>query len=46
MSRIVRAFEERDANLAAALIHSNHINALKALLAYFETQQESAEQAG
>jgi DNA-binding GntR family transcriptional regulator len=46
MSRIVRAFEERDANLAAALIHSNHINALKALLAYFETQQGSAEQAG
>jgi DNA-binding GntR family transcriptional regulator len=42
MSRIVRAFEERDANLAAALIHSNHINALKALLAYFETQPESA----
>jgi DNA-binding GntR family transcriptional regulator len=45
MSRIVRAFEERDANLAAALIHSNHINALKALLAYFETQQESTEPA-
>jgi DNA-binding GntR family transcriptional regulator len=42
MSRMVRAFEERDGNLAAALIHSNHINALKALQAYFETGQKSA----
>jgi DNA-binding GntR family transcriptional regulator len=45
MSRMVRAFEERDGNLAAALIHSNHINALKALSAYFETGQEPVAQA-
>ncbi len=30
-TRLVRAFRQRDANLAAALIQSNHINALKAL---------------
>ncbi len=29
--RLVRAYEDRDANLAAALIRSNHINALAAL---------------
>lgn len=44
MSRMVRAFEERDGDLAAALIHSNHINALKALLAHFDAGQRSAEQ--
>jgi DNA-binding GntR family transcriptional regulator len=30
-TRLVRAYEDRDANLAAALIRSNHINALAAL---------------
>lgn len=29
--RLVKAYEDRDANLAAALIRSNHINALAAL---------------
>jgi DNA-binding GntR family transcriptional regulator len=36
-SRLVRAFEQRDANLAAALIQSNHINAFKALEAHFSS---------
>lgn len=30
-TRLVKAYEDRDANLAAALIRSNHINALAAL---------------
>lgn len=30
-ARLLKAYEERDANLAAALIRSNHINALAAL---------------
>jgi DNA-binding GntR family transcriptional regulator len=30
-SRLMKAYEDRDANLAAALIRSNHINALAAL---------------
>ena len=29
--RLMKAYEDRDANLAAALIRSNHINALAAL---------------
>jgi DNA-binding GntR family transcriptional regulator len=35
-TRLVKAFRQRDANLAAALIRSNHINAFKALSAHFE----------
>lgn len=35
-TRLVLAFKQRDTNLAAALIQSNHINALNALSAYFE----------
>jgi DNA-binding GntR family transcriptional regulator len=35
-TRLVKAFQQRDANLAAALIRSNHINALKALSAHFK----------
>ena len=46
MSRLVRSFEQRDADMAAALIHSNHINALKTLMAYFEARQGSAKQTG
>ncbi len=33
-ARLLRAYEDRDATLAAALIRSNHINALAALEAY------------
>lgn len=40
-TRLVRAFEQRDANLAAALIQSNHINSLKALSAYFNSHAVS-----
>ena len=38
MTRLVRAFQQRDSNLAAALIHSNHISALKALSTHFGEQ--------
>jgi DNA-binding GntR family transcriptional regulator len=38
-TRLMRAFEQRDADLAAALIQSNHINALKALTAHFELER-------
>ena len=34
--RLVRAFQQREADLAAALIRSNHLNALKALSTYFD----------
>ena len=34
-TRLLRAYQDRDANLAAALIRSNHINALAALEAHF-----------
>jgi DNA-binding GntR family transcriptional regulator len=34
-TRLVRAFQQRDAILAAALIRSNHINALTSLSAHF-----------
>lgn len=34
--RLVRAFQQREADLAAALIRSNHLNALKALAKYFD----------
>lgn len=30
-TRLLKAYEDRDANLAAALIRSNHMNALAAL---------------
>jgi hypothetical protein len=33
--RLLKAYQDRDANLAAALIRSNHINALAALEARF-----------
>jgi DNA-binding GntR family transcriptional regulator len=33
--RIIQAYEDRDAHLAAALMRSNHINALASLEAYF-----------
>ncbi|MDB5510695.1 MAG: transcriptional regulator, GntR family [Enterovirga sp.] len=35
-ARILRAYDDRDATLAAALIRSNHINALSALERYLE----------
>jgi DNA-binding GntR family transcriptional regulator len=38
--RLVQAYEDRDANLAAALLRSNHINALAALEAYFAAASE------
>lgn len=34
-TRLLKAYQDRDANLAAALIRSNHINALAALEAFF-----------
>lgn len=34
-ARLMRAYEDRDAKLAAALIRSNHINALAALESFF-----------
>ena len=45
MARLVRAFEQRDANLAAALIHSNHLSALKALAAHFESKGGASPEA-
>jgi DNA-binding GntR family transcriptional regulator len=38
--RLMQAYEDRDANLAVALIRSNHINALAALETYFATTSE------
>lgn len=38
--RLVQAYEDRDADLAVALIRSNHINALAALEAYFAANSE------
>lgn len=38
--RLVQAYEDRDADLAVALIRSNHINALAALEAYFAASSE------
>lgn len=38
--RLIQAYEDRDAHLAAALLRSNHINALAALEAYFATLSE------
>jgi DNA-binding GntR family transcriptional regulator len=34
-TRLLKAYEDRDANLAAALLRSNHMNALAALEAHF-----------
>lgn len=44
MTRLVRAFQQHDANLAAALIHSNHLGALKALSAHFDERSRAAAQ--
>jgi DNA-binding GntR family transcriptional regulator len=38
--RLIQAYEDHDANLAAALLRSNHINALAALEAYFAAASE------
>jgi DNA-binding GntR family transcriptional regulator len=45
MTRLVRAFRQRDANLAAALIQSNHISALKALSAHLQAIAASTDSA-
>jgi DNA-binding GntR family transcriptional regulator len=41
-ARLMRAYQDRDANLAAALIRSNHINALAALEIYFRNSLNEA----
>ena len=41
--RLVQAYEDRDADLAVALIRSNHINALAALEAHFAAISEPQE---
>ncbi len=41
-ARLMRAYQDRDANLAAALIRSNHINALAALEVYFRDSRDEA----
>jgi DNA-binding GntR family transcriptional regulator len=41
-TRLLKAYEDRDANLAAALIRSNHINALAALEACLPPPQGKA----
>jgi DNA-binding GntR family transcriptional regulator len=38
--RIIQAYEDRDAHLAAALMRSNHINALASLEAYFAARED------
>jgi DNA-binding GntR family transcriptional regulator len=45
MTRLVRAFRQRDANLAAALIQSNHISALKALSTHLQAIAEATDNA-
>ena len=40
-TRLVKAYQDRDPNLAAALIRSNHINALAALEAYFAAEAKA-----
>ena len=45
MTRLVRAFRQRDATLAAALIQSNHIGALKALSAYLQDSASTIDNA-
>jgi DNA-binding GntR family transcriptional regulator len=40
--RLIQAYEDRDANLASALLRSNHINALAALEAYFAAAAEAS----
>jgi DNA-binding GntR family transcriptional regulator len=45
MTRLVRAFRQRDANLAAALIQSNHINALRALLTHLQQNAPATDNA-
>ncbi|MEP9377229.1 GntR family transcriptional regulator [Aquabacter sp. CN5-332] len=39
-TRLLRAYRERDALLAAALIRSNHMNALRALETHYRRQQD------
>ncbi len=41
-ARLLKAYEDRDATLAAALIRSNHINALAALEAFLAGEAEAA----
>jgi DNA-binding GntR family transcriptional regulator len=44
--RLLQAYDDRDANLAAALLRSNHINALAALETYFAAASEPPATAG
>lgn len=45
-TRLMRAYEDRDSNLAAALIRSNHINALASLEACLAPETSGARQVG
>jgi DNA-binding GntR family transcriptional regulator len=42
-TRLLKAYEDRDANLAAALIRSNHINALAALEKCMPSERDNSE---
>jgi DNA-binding GntR family transcriptional regulator len=42
--RLIQAYDDRDANLAAALLRSNHMNALAALEVYFAAAEAPAAQ--